>query len=189
MTKRFPIRVLALTTLLLMSGATNADWREAPVGRLQAAAADAASMLRKKVPATRRYFDEAWGYVVFPGITRAAIGFGAAHGKGIVVDSGTVIGHASYWQFSSGIQAGAKYFSMIVFFKDREDLEAFTAGRAELMGQAGITAASLSADATPAYDDGVAVFAQSRFGLMAEISISGARFNYKPVPDQKGRKQ
>ena len=176
------MRKFSAIALLFVFSAANADWNEQPVGRLQSKSATAMATVREKVPATHKYFDDAYGYVVFPGITRAAVGFGGAHGKGVVVEQGQVIGRASYWQFSSGIQAGAKYFTMIIFFKNKEDLDRFTAGTTELMGQAGITLVAGSIDGTPAYDDGVAVFAKSRAGLMAEFSISGAKFNFRRQP-------
>lgn len=176
------MRSLAAIAVLLLISDTNADWSEQPVGRLQGKSATAFSIMRDNERDIARFVDEAYGYAIFPGITRVALGFGGAHGMGVVVRNDTVIGRASCWQFSSGIQAGAKYFTMMIFFKEKEDLERFTAGTAELMGQAGVTALAVSADATPAYDKGVAVFARSKFGLMAEFSISGARFNYKPLP-------
>ena len=180
------MRTISTIALLFALSTANANWNEQPVGRLQSKSADAMAVMLEKVPATERYFDEAYGYVIFPGITRAAVGFGGAHGKGVVVEQGEVIGRASYWQFSSGIQAGAKYFTMIIFFKDKEDLDRFTAGTAELMGQAGVTLVTGSIDGTPAYDDGVAVFAKSKFGLMAEFSISGAKFNFRRQPGTEG---
>ena len=36
-------------------------------------------------------------------------------------------------------------------------------------------------DGTPAYNDGVAVVTLTRFGVMGEFTISGARFSYKPT--------
>ena len=49
------------------------------------------------------------------------------------------------------------------------------------MGQAGIALGTLGAAGTPAYNDGVAVVTLTRFGVMGEFTISGARFSYKPT--------
>ncbi|MDH4107801.1 MAG: hypothetical protein OEW35_05765 [Gammaproteobacteria bacterium] len=50
------------------------------------------------------------------------------------------------------------------------------------MGQAGFAVANLGIDGTPAYNDGVAVFTVTRFGLMGEFTISGVKFTYRPNP-------
>ena len=49
------------------------------------------------------------------------------------------------------------------------------------LGQAGIDLATVGASGTPSYNEGVAIFAMTRFGLMGEFTISGARFKYRPL--------
>ena len=51
----------------------------------------------------------------------------------------------------------------------------------QLMGQAGIDLVTLGLSGTPAYSDGVAIFALTRLGLMGEFTYSGARFGYKSL--------
>lgn len=43
-----------------------------------------------------------------------ASGWGGAYGKGVVVEQGEAVGTVSYWQGSSGIQAGAKNFVLVL---------------------------------------------------------------------------
>ena len=172
--------VLALT-LFLASSPAAADWEADPADKVQTRAALAIEDFRERVPRTEPYFQEAYGFAVFPSVTRAGFGFGGAWGKGIVLEGNELIGTSKYKQFTSGIQAGAKRFSMIVFFKDKEALEYFKTSKTQFMGQAGLAAGTLGAAGTPAYNDGVAVITLTRFGLMGEFTVSGAKFSYEPA--------
>ena len=115
-------------------------------------------------------------------VTRFAVGFGGAYGKGLVIEGGSLIGQTGFWQLSTGIQAGVNNFSMIVFFKDKEALEKFKAREIQFMGQAGVAVANVGFAGTPAFNDGVAIFTATRLGLMFEFSAAGAKFTYKPLP-------
>ena len=173
-------RVLVFALLALGAGPA-AGWEADPDDERQVEAADAIARFRERVPRTEAYFDDAHAFAVLPSVTRIGLGFGGAFGKGIVVVGDEVVGTTGFRQFTSGIQGGARYFSMIVFFRDREALERFKSGKLQFMGQAGITVATVGAAGTPAYDDGVAVVTVNRFGLMLEFTVSGARFTYEPL--------
>jgi len=174
------IRIFASALAILACNAGLAQWQPAAGDKQQLRAAEVLAKFRADVPATATYFEEAWGYAVLPSITRIGFGFGGAWGKGIVIEQDMVIGTTGYWQFTSGIQAGAKNFSMIVFFRDQEAINSFKSRAAQFMGQAGVTIANVGLDGTPAYNDGVAVFTVARFGLMGEFTISGVKFTYRP---------
>lgn len=90
-----------------------------------------------------------------------------------------------FWQFSSGIQAGAKNFSMFLFFKDKKALEDYKASKLQFLGQAGVAFLQAGAAGTPSYSEGVALVTLNRFGLIAEFSYSGAKFSYKPLANAK----
>jgi len=141
-----------------------------------------ADRMKTKVPRSQPYFDEAYAVAFWPVIVRVGAGFGGAYGKGTVFEQGEPIGTTGYWQFTSGIQAGAKGFAMAIFFRDEAALTAFQERPLEFMGQAGLDIATVGWHGTPAYNDGVAVIAMTRFGLMAEFAISGVKFTYKPLP-------
>jgi len=170
-----------------LSGPTAADWQADTSNKKQASAATAIAKFREKMPKIETYFEEAHGYAIIPGITRVAIGFGGAYGRGLVVEGDELIGKTSFSQFSSGLQLGAKYFSMIIFFKDEAALDDYKKSQLQFLGQAGIDVATFGVSGTPSYNDGVAIFAINRFGLMAEFSYSGAHFKFKPLnkDDQK----
>ena len=164
--------------------AASAEWQADTSDRAQVKAAAAIDKIRQQMPDSEAYFDDAYGYAVFPSITRAAVGFGGAYGKGLVIEGREVIGQASFWQFTSGIQLGANNFSLLVFFKDADALEYFKTGEMQFAGQAGIAVGTFGALGTPAYNEGVAMLGVTRFGVMVEFSYGGIRFSYKDIADQ-----
>ena len=170
---------------LCLSSPSFAEWQADTSDKRQANSAIAIAKFREKYPDLESYFEEAHGYAIIPGVTRAAIGFGAAYGRGLVIEGDELVGWTSFSQFSSGLQIGAKYFSMIVFFKEQADIEEYKQSQFQFLGQAGIDLATVSISGTPAYNEGVAIFAITRLGLMAEFSYSGARFKYKPIEEKK----
>lgn len=172
---------LALALLPWGNSVSLADWQADPDDKLQRRAAQTIEDFRDKVERSHPYFDDAYAYAIWPGITRIGLGFGGAYGKGIVVEQDETVGTVGYWQFSSGIQAGAKNFSMILFFKNKEALESLKRGDMQFMGQAGIDIGTFGAHGTPTYNEGVAVIPLTRFGLMGEFAATGVKFNFKPV--------
>ena len=167
--------------VLLIGHSAGATWEADTSDKLQAKAARVIADYRESLPPTEQYFDKAYGYSILPSVTRAGFGIGGAYGKGIVIEGDSAIGTTKFWQLTSGIQVGAKNFSMIIFFKDKEAMDYFKTGKPQFMGQAGLAFATLGAAGTPAYNDGVAVATITRFGLMVEFTISGAKFTYKPI--------
>ena len=175
--------VLAVASIFVIVDGTPAfaEWEADPGDKPQVQAATAIARFHEKKPQMQPYFDKAYGYAILPGITRIGFGFGGAYGKGVVVEGDELIGRTSFSQFTSGIQMGAKYFSMVVFFKDEAALNDYKLSKMQFMGQIGVDLATVGASGTPSYNDGVAIFAMTRFGLMGEFTISGARFRFKPL--------
>ena len=170
-----------LLAFLLVGSLAFAEWEADPGDKRQVKAAQAISNLREKIPASEMYFEDAYAFAILPSVTRLALGFGGAYGKGIVVEGDSLIGTTKFYQFSSGIQGGVNNFSMILFFKDKEDLEYYKTGEIQFMGQAGVSLATIGVASTPTYNEGVAILTVTRLGLMFEFSYSGGKFTYKPL--------
>ena len=177
--------LVLLAAALVTPGMAAAQWRPDSGDRLQVRAAEAVALFRKRAPDTAAYFEDAYGYAVWPSITRVGVGFGGAYGKGILVERDEAVGESAYWQFTSGIQAGAKGFAMIIFFRDKQALEDFRTGALKFMGQAGLDVVMAGVHGTPGYNDGVAVFAMTRLGLMGEFTVSGVKFNTRPLRQKR----
>ena len=147
-----------------------------------------------------KFFDDAYGYAVFPTIGKGGIGIGGARGTGHVYEKGAHVGDATMTQLTVGLQLGGQAYSQIIFFEDERAFKEFTSGNFEFGAQAtavaltagasaqagtGGTSSSASgkqSNATTAgeYQHGMAVFTVAKGGLMYEASIGGQKFKYKP---------
>jgi lipid-binding SYLF domain-containing protein len=179
--------VAAVLVLVLSPGAAQ-EWQAEAGNRLQERAEQAINRIRSEVERSRPYFEDAYAIAVWPGITRVAAGFGGAYGRGVVIEQGKAAGTVNYWQFSSGIQAGAKNFALIIFFKDKAALDGLKRNDTQFTGQAGIDVVTFGASGTPAYNEGVALIPLTNLGLMAEFSAAGVWFRYKPYSEQAVRR-
>jgi lipid-binding SYLF domain-containing protein len=173
--------------ILLCAAAANAEWQADPANKKQVASANAIAQIKERIPRSQPFFEDAYGMAVYPSVTRLGFGFGGAGGKGFVIEGDTIIGTSRFWQFTSGIQAGVRNFSMVVLFKDKAALEAFKLGKAQFLGQAGLAAGTKGIAGTPAFNDGVAIFTVTRLGLMGEFTVSGAKFTYRSLPGREAR--
>ena len=128
-----------------------------------------------------RFFDQAYAYAVFPKITKGGAGIGAANGEGVVYQGARVVGYATVTQVTVGAQLGGQTFSEIVFFQDATSFNNFKAGQTEFSANASAVAAKSGAGAANDYAGGVAVFTIPRAGLMAEATIGGQKFRFRPA--------
>ena len=175
-------RIVITILLALCASLASAEWQADPGNKKQVASANAIEQIKERIPRSQPFFGDAYGMAVYPSVTRLGFGFGGATGKGFVIEGDTIIGTSRFSQFTSGIQAGVRNFSMVVLFKDKAALEAFKKGKLQFLGQAGLAAGTKGIAGTPAFNDGVAIFTVTRFGLMGEFTVSGAKFSYRPMP-------
>jgi len=156
--------------------------------------------LFRNAGASAAFFNNSYGYAVFPTIGKAGLVVGGAHGTGRVYEHGKYVGDTSMTQVSVGFQAGGEAYSQIILFQDKRAFDEFTSGdfqfdanvsavaiTAAAAGTAGTTGASVTAsggkrDATTAgrYYKGIAVFTIVKGGATYEISVAGQKFSYKP---------
>ena len=146
-----------------------------------------------------KFFENSYGYAVFPSIGKGGIGIGGAHGAGRVYAQNALIGDTKMTQVTVGFQLGGQVYSEIIFFQNKEAFDKFTSGKFEFGAQAtavaitagasaqattGGSGASASGDENHArtaggYQNGMAVFTVAKGGLMYEASIGGQKFDYK----------
>jgi lipid-binding SYLF domain-containing protein len=154
----------------------------------------------KEAGESASFFDNSYGYAVFPNIGKGGVGIGGARGKGRVYEQGTYIGDTTMTQLTVGFQLGGQVYSQIIFFKDKRALDDFTSGNFEFGAQAtavaitagasaaatttgssaGISGGKKDAATAGAYDKGMATFTVAKGGLMYEASIGGQKFSYTP---------
>jgi len=148
--------------------------------KLQNEVKDAIKVFVDGNPEMKDHFNKAYGFTVFPKITKAGLGIGGAGGHGLVFDDKTVIGESKLSQGTFGLQAGGQTYMEVIFFEDQPALDRFTAGKVKFSGQASAVALKDGASTDINYQDGVAIFTKTIGGLMAEASVGGQGFKYKP---------
>ena len=137
----------------------------------------------KAVSELNMYFNEAYGFAVFPSIKKAGFGIGGARGKGQVFANEQLIGDSTVTQINLGINLGVQSYQEIIFFRSEVDLDRFTSGNFELGAQASAVAINTGVAAEVEYSNGVAIFTKAIGGLMLEASIGGQKFSFSPVID------
>ena len=145
-----------------------------------------------------KFFNNSYGYAVFPTIGKGGIGIGGAYGKGQVYENNNYVGNTEMAQLTIGFQLGGQAYSQIIFLKDKRAFDDFTNGNFEFSAEASAVAitAGVSASATTVgssagasgnkenattvgdYYKGMVVFTVTKGGLMYEASIGGQKFNY-----------
>ena len=109
---------------------------------------------------------------------------GGAGGSGIVFEHGKAVGRTSLSQVTIGAQIGGQSYYEIIFFETAESLAAFKKGEWTMAAQVSAVALSSGASADAKYKEGVAVFTLSKGGAMAEASVGGQKFSFKPMSDK-----
>jgi lipid-binding SYLF domain-containing protein len=148
------------------------------------------------------YFENSYGYAVFPTVGKGSFGVGGTYGTGQVYRGGEVTAITKVMKMSVGFQAGVQVFSQIIFFEDEKAYNAFTRGQYELsaqlsavaitaggQAQAGSTGATAGMSAGPKtgiqantnYYKGMVVFVHAKGGLMFEAAVAGQKFSTEPL--------
>ena len=156
----------------------------------------------KKSPQVQKYFDRAYGYALFPMGGKGAWIVGYARGKGQVYRGGVVTGKSTLNHFSIGFQGGGQVFSQVIFFQDQRAYDEFTQGSFEVdaravavavtagaqaqIGSAGVSSAASAGPSSSAqvgnhYSKGMAIFVQSKGGLMLDLSAGLQKFSFRPI--------
>lgn len=130
-------------------------------------------------PSIEKHFHDAYGFAVYPTITKAGFVLGGAGGKGLVFKDKTVIGRSDLSQATFGLQAGGQQYQEVIFFENKAALDNFTSGKIKFSGQASAVAIKKGASYDLKYKDGVAIFTKVKAGIMAEASVGGQKFKYK----------
>ncbi len=133
----------------------------------------------EKSPKLNSFKTKSYGYAVFPRITKGAIGIGGAGGKGIVYKNHVPTGQSTMSQATIGFQLGGQQYMEVIFFENKKAYDKFTNKKVKFSGQASAVAIKPGVSIDVAFKDGLAVFTQTKGGLMYEASIGGQHFSYK----------
>jgi lipid-binding SYLF domain-containing protein len=122
-------------------------------------------------------FKKAYGYAIFPGIGKGAVGVGGAHGDGVLYKKGKPVSRASMSQVTVGFQLGGQSYMEAVMFQDERAYNNFVEGKLKLAAQASAVAVTEGASLDAPYNDGVGIFTMVKGGLMYEASVGGQKFS------------
>ena len=115
--------LLILSLIVLVGASTQpiyADWNPFKKNKkVDNKIAVTIAQFQKKDPDLKSFFDQAFGYAIFPTVGKGGIGIGGAYGKGEVYQKGKLIGTTWLKQISIGFQFGGQSYSEIIFFKDK----------------------------------------------------------------------
>ncbi|MBS1270677.1 MAG: hypothetical protein MAG794_01639 [Gammaproteobacteria bacterium] len=171
-----------------------------PFSAVQADEYQVALNVFKRAGGSSHYFNNSYGYALFPTIAKAGLVVGGAYGEGRVYEQGRYVGDAAMTQASIGLQLGGQAFSQIVFLQDKRAFREFISGKFEFGAEASAVAirAGASAQATTTgsststssgqydanttsrgYYNGMAIFTVAKGGLMLQATLAGQKFSYR----------
>ena len=172
---------MKLVLLLFSLGISHASY--AQIGgwnpELEKESKEALDKMLEESPTLATFVSKAYGYAVFPKITKAGLVIGGAAGTGVVYKSKEIVGSSKLKQASFGLQAGGQQYSEVIFFENKESFDRFTNGNLKFDAQASAVAITEGASVDVAYQNGVAVFTRVKGGLMLEASIGGQHFKFE----------
>jgi lipid-binding SYLF domain-containing protein len=132
-----------------------------------------------QIPACKAAAEKAQGMLVFPEVTKAAVGVGGSYGEGALIVADKNAGYYSATSASVGLQLGAQKSTQIIMFMTAEALDKF---RNSSGWEAGANAQVTMIDEGKAADIGVIVaespviaFVFGQKGLMGDLSVEGSK--------------
>ena len=177
------ICVILVLAALFTTGCATVPKNEGERQVLKAKVDSAITEFKERDPGIQRFFNESYGYAVYPRVAKGAFWLGGARGKGIVYEQGSLIGYSTLNQATIGFSFGGEFFREIIFFQNKQDLDDFTIANGEYTFSAQATALALRSGVArkATYQNGMAVFIIAEKGLMVDASVGGQKFTYVPV--------
>ena len=172
---------LAAAGILISCGCSTAPKNGEALDVLAAEVDQAVAIFKSKDPEIQRFFDNSYGYAVFPKVYKGAFWVGGAFGRGEVYEQNRMIGYSSLSQATLGFSFGGQYFREIIFFRDQSHFKEFIMGEYTFAAQVTGVALTEGAAAKTDYQDGKAVFVIAESGLMVDASIGGQKFEFSPL--------
>ena len=132
-----------------------------------------------QIPGCEAAAKKAQGMLVFPEVTKAAVGVGGSYGEGALIVGGKRAGYYSTTSASIGLQLGAQTSAQIIMFMTAEALDKF---RNSSGWEAGANAQVTMIDEGKAADiesvlrsTPVVAFVFGQKGLMGDLSVEGSK--------------
>lgn len=172
------LKSLVLVGMLLMMAGANAQTKKDR--KIMNDAKKAKKTLLSADSGLERFFENSAGYVLFPNVGKGGFIIGGASGNGVVYEAGERVGMAGLKKLNVGLQAGGQAIIEVIFFETEVDLERFKEGKFQFAAETSAVALKSGIAFNAKYKEGVAVFALPKAGLMADASVGGQKFSYRP---------
>jgi len=134
----------------------------------------------KQVNGAQKFAGNAKGLLIMPGVMKAAFIIGGEYGEGALRINGQTVDYYNIVSGSFGFQIGAQAKDIVIAFMTREALQGFRAGKGWEAGLDGnvalITVGAGERVDTQTIKDPIVGFVFDVKGLMADISLKGAKF-------------
>ena len=174
------ISVLFGAAVLGLCGCSTAPETSEERDVLNAQVDETVTLFKIEDPGIQHFFDTAYGYAVFPRVTKGAFLVGGAYGRGEVFKQNGMLGYSSLSQATLGFSFGGEFFREIVFFIDKPEFDRFCSEEYVFAAQVTGIALTEGAAAKADYSYGKAVFIMADSGLMVDASLGGQKFMYTP---------
>ncbi len=175
--RRTLVATLCMMAILLIVGPI-ADAKTK--GEIDASVTAAMTRFKKDVKGGTEYLKAAKGVLVMPSITKAGLIVGGQYGQGALQIGGVPVEYYSLASGSLGYQIGAEQYDMVILFMTDEALAKFRKSTGWEAGvDAEVTLIKVGADLsveTLRSQHPIAGFVFDQKGLMAGVSIKGAKF-------------
>jgi lipid-binding SYLF domain-containing protein len=169
--------VAGLYGILALAGTSSAIAKTA--AEIDAGVEAARDQCAAQIPGCNTAAERAAGILVFPEVTKAAIGVGGSYGEGALIVDDKPVGYYSTTSASVGLQLGAQKSAQIIMFMTPEALDKF---RNSSGWEAGANAQVTMIDEGKAAnmssvmaDNPVIAFVFGQKGLMGDLSIQGSK--------------
>jgi len=139
------------------------------------------SAMRSEDPSFGSFLDGAYAYAIYPSVGKGAFIVGGAYGKGEVFQGGRMIGYSDMSQVTVGAAIGGEDYAEVIAFENQAALDKFTTKEYAFDASVSAVAVKSGVAKTARFRDGVAVFKYIKGGLMADASVGGQRFRFRPV--------
>jgi lipid-binding SYLF domain-containing protein len=167
----------ALCGILTLAVASSATAKTA--AEIDAGVRAARDQCAAQISACKAAAEKAQGMLVFPEVTKAAIGVGGSYGEGALIVGDKTAGYYSATSASVGLQLGAQTSAQIIMFMTAEALDKF---RNSSGWEAGANAQVTMIDEGKAADiesvlrnTPVVAFVFGQKGLMGDLSVEGSK--------------
>lgn len=173
--------LLLFSALLLLGVCFTPSVQAASGAELDARVNDAMKKFYKEVPGARDLVAKSRGVLVMPKVYKAGFMIGGEYGEGALRVGGKTVDYYNMVSGSYGFQIGAQKKTVILIFMDSRALQNFrnSAGW-EVGADASVAMVTVGAEGTITSDTlnkPIVGFVTNQKGLMAGISLEGAKFS------------